>query len=210
MQAHMSKRDLASTPPGPAESISYSSVSESSAHRHQHGHQHDHLHDLHRGRGLNNSDHAVPTNGAVPNVASGPFAASGRNALATGDEHPTAIVASTIGAASLSEHLVEQAATSETNSPPFADGHELPHKGATDKITVPQSLLEIQSAVSHATPAYTDTSSTSKTTADADADSILQQQYSTAARVSLFGETSSILRVMVFGLWVFFFATIYH
>ena len=207
MQAHMSKRDLTSTPSGPAE---YQSISESSANRHQHGHQYDHLHDLHRGRGLNNSDHAVLTNGAAPNMASGPFAASGRNALATGDEHSTAIVASTIGAASLSETLIEQSATSGTNSPPLAAGHELPHKGATDEITVPQSLLEIQSAASQMTPAYTDTSSTSKSTADADADSILQQQYSTAARVSLFGETSSILRVVVFSLWVFFFATIYH
>ena len=210
MHAHRSKRDLASASPGSAESISYPSLSDSTAHRHQHGHQHDHLHDPHRGRGLNNSDHAVLTNGAAPHVASGPFAVSGTDGAATGDEWPTATGTGTSGAASLSEHLVDQSAASETNASPITDGQDLPRKSAMGRITVPQSLLEGQSAVSQATPAYSSSSSTSKITADADTDSILQQQYSTAERVSLIGETSSILHVMVSGLWAIFFATIYH
>ena len=210
MHAHRSKRDLASALPGPAESVSYSSLSDSTAHRYQHGHQHHHLHDPHRGRGLNNSDYAVLTNGAAPNVASRPFASSCTDAAAAGGEQPTATVAGTSGAVSPSEHLVDQSVASETNASPLAEGQEFPHKSATGKITVPQSLLEDQSAVSKSTSAYFGTSSTSKATADAGSQSLLQQQFSTAGRISPFGEMSSILRVMVFGLWVFFFATIYH
>ena len=210
MQAHRSKRDLASASPGPAESTSYSSLSASTAHRYQHGHQHDHLHDPHRGRGLNNSDHAVLTNDAATSVASGPFTASATNSVATGDENPTATVSGMIGAASLSEHLVDQSAASETNASPLAGGQNLPHKSVTGQMTVPQSLLEDQSAVSKSTSAYSATSSTSKAAVDADSQSILQQQFSMAGRVSPFGEMSSILRGMIFGLWVFFFATMYY
>ena len=192
MHAHRSKRDLASASSGPANSISYSSLSDSTAHRYQHGHQHDHLHGPFRVRGLNNSD----------------FAPSGTNVVATGEEHPKFIVAGTIGAASLSEHLMEQSA-SETNASPLADGQDISQKGATGELTVPQSLLEDQSAVPQGTPAF-NTNSPSKTTANVDTHSILQQQYSMAERVSFFGDTSSILGVMVFGLWVFFFAIMYH
>ena len=190
MHVYRSKRDLASAS---SESISYSSFSDSTAHRFQHGHQHDHLHGQYRGRGLNNSNHAVLS------TASGPPALSDTNGVA-------ATVAGTSGAASLSEHLVEQSATSEPNAAPLADGQDISHKG---KITVPQSLLEDQPAASQDTPAYSGSSSTSKIAADADTRSIWQQQYSTAERVSLFVETSSVLPVVVFCLWVFFFATMY-
>ena len=196
MHVHRSKRDLASTTPELAASISYSSLSDSTTRRYQHGHQHDHLHDPHRGRGVNNSEHAVLTNEAVPNLTSGPFAASGVNATPAG----------TSGIASLSEHLVDQPAAAEISTSPLADGQDVPRKSVTRQMTVPQSLLEDQPAMTKSNSAYSGTSPTSKATAEADTQSMLQEQFSTAGRVSLFGEPRSILRVIAFGLWVFFFA----
>ena len=209
MHAHRSKRDLASATPEQAESISYSTLSDSTARRYQHGHQHDHLHDPHRGRGLNNSDHAVLTNEAVPTLTSGPFAASGINATATGDEQPTATPAGTRGVASLSEHLVDQSAAAQISTSPLADGQYVPQRRVTGQMTVPQSLLEDQPAISKSNSAYSGTSPISKATAEADTQSMLQEQFSTAERVSLFGEPRSIIRLMALSLWVFFFATMY-
>ena len=207
MHAHRSKRDLASASP---ESISYSSPSDSTAHRFQHGHQHDRLHGPYRGRGLNNSDHAVLRNGATSPMASGPFAASGINAAATGDGQPTATVTEMSGATRLSENLVEQTAEAETNASPLADGQDLPHQSGMEKLTVPQSLLEDQSAVSESISAYSGTSATSNGAAYTESRSILQQEFSRAGRVSLVGEMASILRMTVAVLWVFFFATMYR
>ena len=209
MHAHRSKRDLASTSPGPAESTSYSSFSGSIANRFQHGHQHDHLHDPHRGRGLNISGQAVLTNNAAPGMASGPFSAAPASATATGEENLRAIAAGTIGDASLSEQLI-QSATSGTNAPLPADGENLPLKSSTGRITVPQSLLEDQSTVSQVAPASLSTALASKANANAETHPMLQQEFSTAGRVSLFGKMDSVLRAMILGLWVFFFATMDH
>ena len=209
IHAHRSKRDLASGSPDSTESMSYSSLSDATAHRRQHGHQHDHLHDPLRGRGLNNSNHTVLTKDSVSHLASGPFAVFRTNAPTTGDGDPTATVAEMNGAASLSEHVVEQSATSETNAPP-PDGPDFLTKMATGEMTVPQSFLEDQSAVSASSSAYSGISSTSKAAEDDNSQSVMQQEMSTASRVSLFDDIGPILRVMAFSLWVFFFELMYY
>lgn len=210
MQAHMSKRDLTSVTPVPTESMSYSSLSDAPTHRRQHGHQHDHLHDPHRGRGLNNSDHAVLIKDSVSYEASGPFTVLRTNAPATGDEQPAATIAGTSGATSLSEGVIEQPATPKTNAPSLADGPDSPPKIATGETTVPQSFLEDQSAVAASSSVYSGRSLTTKDAEDDDSQSLLQQDSSTASRVSLFGERGPFLRVMAFSLWVFFFEIMYY
>ena len=198
LRRHRSKREIASVSAGSIGSLSQSSLIDAATPRHNHGHQHDHLHDQRHARGVDNSDHAAAS------VASGPFAGFSTDAGAAEDKQATAAVAGTNGAATLSDHLVDQSVGPDTDASPLADGENAPLVSATGEATIPGSLLADQYAASQPTLAYSGASPRSNTATNTDTTSISQQQFSAVERV-----TPSLWVVMC-SLWMLSFTVIYH
>ena len=195
---HLPKRELASTPSETAGPVSQSSLLDAAAHSHHHGHQHDHLHDQLHGRGVGNQGYAAVTSGAAASVAVGILAESTTDTAAIGatigDEQLTAI------ATELGDNPKDQSARFNANPLPHADGQE-PYSffdEANAMAAVPGSLLA--DAMSQTTPA----SSPSVAGANKGTQSISQQQYSAAGRVSPFGKwrSSSSAVLVSCSLWV--------
>ena len=204
---HHSKREIASVSSGAFGSVSRSSLLDETAHHHRHGHQHDRLHDQLRGRSAGNIEHAALTTGAAASVAVGILAGTNTDAAITGDKQATAVVVGTTGAARLSDCLTDQSAGPNAYPPPIANGQDShpPLEGAISEAAVTGSLLSDHSAVSQVTPASSIASATSVTAANAGTQSILQQQSSTAERVSPFGTSRLRFCTIMCSLWVFSF-----
>ena len=212
IQGHRSKRDLRSPSPEPDGSILHSNLADVPAQRHGHGHQYDHLHELHRGRGLDNSDHAALTNDVAASLNSGPFALAGTrtDVAVTEDGEPTATLAGMSEATSLGGQSVDESAGSSISSPPLVDGQDLHLKGAMRQTVVPESLLADQFAVSQPAPTDSGTRSRSVKAAIARTQSVSHQDFSAAARVAPFAKSDLGVRAMIYGLWVFSFILCYY
>lgn len=205
---HRSKREIASVWSESSGALSQSTLMDAAAHRHNHGHQHDHLHDLHRARGVDNSDVATLTDAAA-GVSGGPFASSGTDATGAGDEEATATVAGTNKATSLSDRPVDQSVGPNPNAPPLADGQDQSVERAMGRVTVPGSLLAEQYAVFQPTPAYSGASFTSDTAPTAGTISISQREFSAAERILPVAKLGYSLCAVIYGLWILAFTVLY-
>ena len=202
---HRSKREIASVWSESSGPLSQSTLIDAAAHRHNHGHQHDHLHDLHRARGVDNSDIAALTDAAAG--VSGRL--SGTDATGAGDQEATATVAGTNKATSLSDRPIDQSVGPDTNTPPLADGQDQSVERAMGRVTVPGSLLAEQYAVSQPTPAYSGASYKSNTAPNAGTTSVSQREFSAAERILPVAKMGYSLCAVIFGLWILAFSVLY-
>lgn len=206
---HRSKREIASLWFESSSSLSQSSLIDAAAHRPNHGHQHDHLHDLHRARGVDNSEFAALTNAAA-GVSARPFANFGTDTTGAGSEEATATVAGTSKPTSLSDRPVDQSNGPITNTPPLADGQDQSVERAMGRATVPGSLLVEQYAVSQPTHVDSGASSTSYTAANAGTTVISQRPFSAAEQILPVAKLGYSLCAVIYGLWVLAFTLLYY